>query len=216
MSMEIKWISHASFRIAAGGEVLYIDPWKLPDSPHDADVVFVSHSHHDHCSAEDIAKVSKGDTAVIAPAETVAKLHAANAVDPGQQITIKGITVEAVAAYNIGKAFHPKANQWCGAVFTMSGRRIYYAGDTDLIPEMRELADLPGGQAGVDLALLPVGGKYTLSAEEACLACKAIGPRAAIPYHWGDIIGSIRDAEAFARGVGCKVHLLQPGQTVNI
>ena len=98
---------------------------------------------------------------------------------PGQQITIKGITVEAVAAYNIGKAFRPKANQWCGAVFTM-------------------------------------GGKYTLIAEEACLACKAIAPRAAIPYHWGDIIDSIRDAEDFVRGAGCKVHLLQPGQTVNV
>ena len=71
MSVEIKWIGHASFRLADGGSVIYIDPWKLPDAPHDADVVFVSHSHYDHCSAEDVAKVSKESTSVIAPADTI-------------------------------------------------------------------------------------------------------------------------------------------------
>jgi L-ascorbate metabolism protein UlaG (beta-lactamase superfamily) len=209
MSVEIKWINHASFRLAADANVVYIDPWKLDFSPHDADVVFVSHSHHDHLSPEDIRKVSKGDTAVIAPAETVAKLHAANAVDPGQEITVKGVTVEAVAAYNVGKSFHPKANQWCGAVFTMGGQRVYYAGDTDRIPEM-------AGLAAIDVALLPVGGKYTLNAAEACQACGDIGCAAAIPYHWGDIIGSRRDAEEFAEGAGCHVHVLSPGQSVRI
>jgi L-ascorbate metabolism protein UlaG (beta-lactamase superfamily) len=209
MSVEIRWINHASFRLAADGNVVYIDPWKLGESPHDADVVFVSHSHHDHLSPKDIEKVSKGDTTVIAPAETVAKLHAANAVDPGQEITVKGVTVEAVAAYNIGKSFHPQANQWCGAVFTMGGRRVYYAGDTDRIPEM-------GGLADIDVALLPVGGKYTLDAAEACQACKDLGCASAIPYHWGDIIGSMKDAEEFAAGAGCEVHVLSPGESVSV
>jgi L-ascorbate metabolism protein UlaG (beta-lactamase superfamily) len=209
MPIEIKWINHASFRIASGRSVLYIDPWKIPDAPHDADVVFVSHSHYDHCSPPDIAKVSKGDTSIVAPAETVGKLHAANAIDPGQQTTIKEITVEAVAAYNIGKAFHPKANNWCGAVFTIGGKRIYYAGDTDQVPEMSDLKD-------VDVALLPVGGTYTLDAAAAAKACQAIGCKAAVPYHWGDIVGSAADAQKFAKSANCKVHILRPGESLTV
>ena len=209
MSVEIKWIGHASFRIAAGEGVAYIDPWKLPDEPHDANVVFVSHSHYDHCSPPDVAKVSTAETSVIAPGETIEQLHAANAVEPGESVTIGGFTIEAVAAYNIGKKFHPKDNNWCGAVITAGGKRIYYAGDTDLIPEMSALAD-------VDVALLPVGGKYTLDADEAADACKAIGCKAAIPYHWGDIVGSADDAETFAAKAGCQVHVLKPGESVTI
>jgi L-ascorbate metabolism protein UlaG (beta-lactamase superfamily) len=209
MSVEVKWINHASFRIASGANVAYIDPWKLPDAPHDADVVFVSHSHHDHCCPPDIAKVSRSDTAVIAPAETISKLRTASAVAPGERLTIKEITVEAVAAYNIGKAFHPKGNNWCGAVLTIAGKRIYYAGDTDLIPEMSDLKD-------VDLALLPVGGTYTLDAPAAARACEAIGCKAAVPYHWGDIVGSESDARTFAKSAKCKVHVLKPGESVTL
>ena len=205
MPTEIKWISHASFRIACPACVLYIDPWKLQDTPHDADIVFVSHSHHDHYSAPDIEKVSKDDTAIVAPTEIITELHAANAVNPGEGITIKDITIEAVAAYNIQKAFHPKENHWCGAVFTIEAKRIYYAGDTDLIPEMSDLRD-------VDMALLPVGGTYTLDAASAADACRLIGCKAAIPYHWGDIVGSADDAQRFASAASCKVHLLRPGE----
>ena len=114
-----------------------------------------------------------------------------------------------MAAYNVGKAFHPKDNRWCGAVFTLAGKRIYYAGDTDLVPEMSELND-------VDLALLPVGGTYTLDAGEAAAACKQIGCKAAVPYHWGDIVGSSQDAEKFAADAGCTVHVLRPGESLTI
>lgn len=209
MLVEIRWIHHASFRIAVDENVLYIDPWKMPEEPHDADVIFVSHSHHDHCSQPDIEKVSKDDTAIVAPAETIAKLHAANAVDPGERVYLKEIQIEAVAAYNVGKEFHPRAHHWCGAVFTMGDQRIYYAGDTDLIPEMSDLND-------VDVALLPVGGTYTLGPTQAAAACKAIGCKVAIPYHWGDIVGSKADAEKFAEVAECTVHVLQPGEKIVI
>jgi len=209
MPVEITWIGHASFRIAGAETVVYIDPWKLPDAPHDADVVVVSHAHYDHCSPDDVAKVSKADTAIIAPADTISQLKAANAVTPGESMTIKGVTVEAVAAYNVGKAFHPKANNWIGAVLTLDGKRIYYAGDTDLIPEMSDLKD-------VDLALLPVGGTYTLNASEAATACEVIGCKAVVPYHWGDIVGSADDAEMLAEAVSCTAHVLRPGQSVTL
>lgn len=209
MEIEIQWLGHASFRLSNGQSVAYIDPWKIPTEPHDADVVFVSHSHYDHCSPPDIEKVSHEDTAIIAPAETIQQLSAANAVAPGECLTIKTITIEAVAAYNVGKTFHPKSNAWCGAVFTFDAKQIYYAGDTDLIPEMSDLRE-------VDVALLPVGGTYTLSAEEAVAACRSIEPRVAIPYHWGDIVGSESDAERFRANAPCRVELLMPGETFTI
>lgn len=211
MSIEIKWIGHAAFRIAGEGNVVYIDPWKLPRdiAGEDADVVFVSHSHYDHCSQPDVQKVSKDDTVIIAPADVIGQLGAMNAATPGDRVTIKNVTVESVAAYNVGKSFHPKANRWLGAVITLGGVRVYYAGDTDLIPEMSDLRD-------VDVALLPVGGTYTLDAAEAARACERIGCKSAIGYHWGDIVGSASDAQAFADGAGCKVHLLEPGEAVTI
>ncbi len=209
MSVEIEWINHASFRIASGDTVAYIDPWKLPDAPHDADVVFVSHSHHDHCSPEDVQKVSREDTIVIAPGDTAPKLHPANSIEPGEKVTIKDLTVEAVRAYNVDKQFHPKGNNWCGAIFTIDQKRIYYAGDTDLIEEMSDLKD-------IDLAMLPIGGTYTLDASQAVEACEVIGCKAAIPYHWGDIVGSLSDAQSFSDSAPCQVHLLQPGQSITI
>jgi len=209
MPVEIKWIHHASFRIAGGGGVLYIDPWKLAGAAHDADVIFVSHDHYDHCSPEDVKKVSRDDTAIVAPLDTIARLGAANAIAPGESITVKGVTIEAVAAYNVDKAFHPKANNWCGAVFTLDGKRLYYAGDTDLIAEMSALSD-------VDVAMFPVGGTYTLDAAGAAKAAQAVGCRAAIPYHWGDIVGTRADAEKFAKLAPCKVHVLKAGESISV
>jgi len=209
MPVEIQWLGHASFRIAGAEAVIYIDPWKLDNSPHDGDIVIVSHSHYDHFSPDDIEKVSKSDTAIIAPGDVVAKLHVANAATPGDRMTIKDVTAEAVAAYNIDKAFHPRTNNWLGVVLTIDSKRVYYAGDTDFIPEMGDLQD-------VDVALLPVGGTYTLDAEQAATACKAIGCKMAVPYHWGDIVGSSSDAEKFIDLVECEGRLLQPGETLEI
>ena len=208
--IDITWMNHhAAFRISNGASVLYIDPWKVPSVPHDADLVFVSHSHHDHCSPEDIAKVAKAGTVILAPAETVKLLKSASAVDVGQELTVGEITVQTVAAYNIGKQFHPRGHNWCGAVFTIEGKRIYYAGDTDLVDEMGRLG-------AVDVALLPIGGTYTLDAATAATACEKIGCSMAIPYHWGDVVGSAADAKSFAELAKCKVQILQPGHSVRL
>jgi L-ascorbate metabolism protein UlaG (beta-lactamase superfamily) len=209
MPINLKWFGHASFRIEYEGIVVYIDPWKIPVADHDADVVLVSHSHYDHCSRPDVDKVSKDDTLVVAPADTIAKLKLSNAVTPQERLTVKEIVIEPVAMYNIDKVFHPRGHNWFGAVITIGGRRIYYAGDTDLVPEMSDLKD-------VDLCLFPVGGTYTLNAAEAARACQAVGCAAAIPYHWGDIIGSEDDAREFERLAPCKVHVLQAGGELSI
>jgi len=207
VAIEIKWLGHASFRLG-GSRTVYIDPWKIDDSPRDGDIVFVSHSHHDHLSGEDVEKVLAPGGVIVASADVAADVGGM-ALVPGERIDCGGVTLIGVPAYNVGKDFHPKANDWLGVIVATDGVSVYYAGDTDRIEEMASLE-------GIDVALLPVGGKYTMTATEAAEAAGDIAPGAAIPYHFGDIIGSDDDARAFADSAGCPVHVLAPGQAVAV
>ncbi len=210
MSLEIRWIGHASFRLAAENLVLYVDPWKLSSATPDADLVFVSHAHFDHYSAEDVAAVSRDATILVGPADVVESVPGGRALRPGERTEATGVCIEGIPAYNVDKDFHPKANDWLGAVITLGGTCVYYAGDTDHIPEMGKLS-------GVDVALLPVGGTYTMNAAQAADACGVIRPRMAVPYHWGDIVGTEDDARAFADAAsGCDVRLLRPGEALSV
>jgi len=209
MGITIQWLGHASFKICHEDTVIYIDPWKLKESPGDATLVFVSHSHHDHYSPEDIAKVSGPDTKLIASADVVAKEKAGEAIMPGLMIELEGVRVRGVAAYNPNKQFHPKANNWVGFLIEIGSKQIYYAGDTDLTEQIKNLKDI------IDMALLPVGGTYTMNAEEAAEATKYIKPALAIPYHWGDIIGGQEDAEKFAALAECEVKILKAGESIS-
>ena len=107
MAVELTWLSHASFRLAAGGRVVYIDPWKIEGAPHDADLVIVSHEHYDHLSPDDIAKVSRADTEILASTAAVARLGRGHAASPNQTVTLAGIEVRTLPAYNPAKRFHP-------------------------------------------------------------------------------------------------------------
>jgi len=209
MGITIQWLGHASFKICHEDTVIYIDPWKLKESPGDATLVFVSHSHHDHYSPGDIAKVSGPDTKLIASADVVAKEKAGEVIMPGLMIELEGVRVRGVAAYNPDKAFHPKKNNWVGFLMEIGSKQIYYAGDTDLTEQIKNLKDI------IDVALLPVGGTYTMNAEEAAEATKYIKPALAIPYHWGDIIGGQEDAEKFAALAECEVKILKAGESIS-
>jgi len=208
MGNTIQWLGHASFKIYCEDNVIYIDPWKLKKSPGDATLVLVSHSHYDHYSPEDIAKVSGPNTKLIASADVVAKRKAGEAIMPSLMIELEGVRIRGVAAYNPEKAFHPKKNNWVGFLIEIGSKRIYYAGDTDLTEEMKALKD-------IDVALLPVGGTYTMNAEEAAEATKHIKPRQTIPYHWGDIVGGRSDAERFAGLAECEVKILAAGENIS-
>jgi L-ascorbate metabolism protein UlaG (beta-lactamase superfamily) len=209
MSMTLQWLGHAGFKICHENTVIYIDPWKLTESPHDATLVLVSHSHYDHYSPEDIARVSGADTKLVASADVVAKEKAGEVILPGLAIQIGSIQVKGVAAYNPAKDFHPKGNNWVGFIIEVGSKHIYYAGDTDLTDEMKSLKE-------IDVALLPVGGTYTMDAAEAAEATKFIKPKITIPYHWGDIVGGRADAEAFAEAAECKVQVLSAGETISL
>ena len=209
MGTTLQWLGHASFKICHNDKVIYIDPWKLKHSLHDATLVLVSHSHYDHYSPDDIAKAGGPDTKLIASADVVAKENAGEVIMPGLTVELGGVRVVGVPAYNPKKEFHPRANNWVGFVIELGSKRIYYAGDTDLIEEMKSLGD-------VDAALLPVGGKYTMDAGEAAEAARHIKPKLAVPYHWGDIVGTRSNAEQFAETAECDTKILMPGETADL
>jgi len=186
----IHWIGHASFRIEDGASQIYIDPWKLRAGSPKAAVVLVTHGHSDHYSPEDIARIEQPGTVFVAPADVAAKLTGTHVVvaSPGHSYKAGAVMVEAVPAYNRNKAFHPRSNNWLGYIVTLSnGVRVYHSGDSDAIPEMESLK--------VDVALMPCGGTYTMTAAEMAVAANGFTPKVLIPMHWGDIIGSKADAE---------------------
>ncbi|MBF0542364.1 MAG: MBL fold metallo-hydrolase [Nitrospirae bacterium] len=204
MLENIKWLGHDTFRIA-GKKLIYLDPFKIKN--HEAaDIIFCSHSHHDHCSPEDIVKLLGKNTIIIAPADClkILKINSLKtvkeikAIKPGDTLDIDGIKIKAVPAYNTNKQFHPKSNQWVGYIITIDGNTIYFAGDTDHIPEMKNIK-------GIDIAMLPVSGTYVMTAEEAASAAIDISPKIAIPMHYGTIVGSKTDAERFASLLKGKV-----------
>lgn len=209
---KIHWLGHASFRIEGSGVTLYIDPWKLSECPR-ADLVLITHEHFDHLSAQDIARVADDETAVVAPEPCVEGLTsvvapgAVHVVAPGDELDLKGVHIRAVDAYNTEpdrQGFHPRdpGTPRVGYLFTLDGSTIYHTGDTDVIEEMDGLAP--------DLVLLPVGGTYTMTARQAARAAKRMRAAAAVPMHWGDIVGSREDAEQFAALFEGTTHIIDP------
>ena len=202
MAAAIEHLGHASFRLSDGKSVVYVDPYEIKGKPGDATAVLVTHEHFDHCSAEDVAKVAGTETVVLAPADCRSKLDGIGkefvAVERGGEYDAGGVPVRAVAAYNINKQFHPKAAGGVGYVITLGGETVYHAGDTDVIPEMEDLA--PGTQ--IDVALLPVGGTYTMTAEEAAEAYRKLGAKRAVPMHFGSVAGTQADADRFMKLIG--------------
>jgi L-ascorbate metabolism protein UlaG (beta-lactamase superfamily) len=189
----VHWLGHAGFRIAAD-PVVYLDPWKVKSGPK-AGIILVTHDHRDHCSPEDVARLSDAGTVLIAPAACREKLGPGmTPIAPGERIIARGIVIEAVPAYNIGKRFHPRSAGYVGYVVGIGGVRIYHAGDTDAIPEMESL--------NVDVALLPAGGTFTMDAAEAGGAARIIGARLSVPMHYGDVTGDISDGPRFLRAAG--------------
>ncbi len=156
----VQWFAHASVKIWAEDQVIYVDPRNLSISPHDATLVLVTHTHGDHYSPGNIANVSGPGAQLIGPADVVQAYGSGQVILPGQTIVLGDVRITGVPAYNISKPNHPKSNNWLGFIVELAGRRIYCAGDTDLIPEMSNLGK-------IDVAFLPAGGTYTMNATEA-------------------------------------------------
>ncbi len=185
----IHWLGHASVLIE-GKKNIYIDPWELKPGLPQADIILITHSHYDHCSRPDIERISTPETVIFAPPDCAECLPAGfHPVSPGMETSVAGVGIETIPAYNIGKQFHPRENNWVGYLVEMGGEKIYHAGDTDYIPEMERIA--------ADTVLLPVGGTYTMDPEQAARAADRIGAKLAIPIHYNRIVGSTSEAKQF-------------------
>lgn len=188
----IRWFGHAAFLIE-GEKNIYIDPYDLHGDVPPADIILITHDHSDHFSPDDIEAILKPSTVVVSINDVREKVPKTvenfRMIMTGDIIAVEGTHIEVVPAYNQHKKFHPKDKGYVGFVVEVGGRRIYHAGDTDLIPEMNDI--------DADVALLPVGGTYTMDARAAAMAAKIIKPKVAIPMHWGKIIGTAEDAEEF-------------------
>lgn len=230
-NIDIKWLGHSGFLIKTNFGNIYIDPFKLKEEEYSlegisdkADIIFITHSHFDHCSIEDIRKIVKEGTMIICPADVPSKFSKIDKkvdikiANPGTRMEffMGKLKFWTIPAYNLSKPFHPRDEDWNGYVIQVEGPIIYHAGDTDLIPEMKNLST-----AKIDFALLPIGGTYTMNAGEAAKAASLIKPKFAVPMHFdftsgaGTKIGSKSDVDVFSKYCiqeGIEVRVLEVGK----
>ncbi len=190
-------LCHSSIKINKE-KIIYIDPFKIDKEYNDADIIFITHDHYDHYSEEDINKVRKENTIIVAPEELLPKLlnngfkeDEIITVDPDEEDMASDIRFETVAAYNIDKPYHPKENKWVGYVIEINGIRYYIAGDTDITEESLKIK--------CDVAFVPVGGIYTMDFKDAAYLINKIQPKIAIPIHYGSVVGINQDATDFIK-----------------
>lgn len=210
LNLEFQLIAHDAFRIA-GSKIIYTDPFKV-EKVDSADIILLSHEHDDHFSPDDLKKVGADKARLVASPRCKDRLkdfsqYQVEYLEPGKKTVVDGVEIEAVPAYNVnkfrspGQPFHPKGGGGAGFIFKMDGTSVYYAGDTDRIPEMTGFR--------CDVALLPVSGTYVMTADEAVEAAADINPKIAVPMHYGVVAGTRADAEKFKAAVkNCRVEIV--------
>ncbi|MCR4792761.1 MAG: MBL fold metallo-hydrolase [Lachnospiraceae bacterium] len=204
MTENITVFTQNSIRIVFDQKTVYFDPFKMKEETHDADVIFVTHDHYDHFSPDDIAMVACAKTILVVPKNMEKKAHSIDrlvdrivTVKVNDAADIDGLNIETVPAYNIMKPFHPKSAGNVGYIITAGGKRIYIAGDTDATKEAKGVK--------CDIALIPIGGTYTMDSKQAAELINAIKPEVAIPTHFGSAVGKMSDADDFAKLVDPSV-----------
>ena len=201
------WFRQAAMRYAGDGITIYVDPWGTAEDDAKADLIFITHAHFDHLQPHEISRLSAEGTKIVAPRDVAAELSGdVTAVGPGESHEIAGVRFETVPAYNIAEErldMHPKANGWVGYVFELEGRRYYHAGDTDALPELESLR--------TDVAMVPIGGTYTMDHREAADFVKAMQPQVAVPMHYGYVVCSPSHADLFRKEAApVAVEVMEP------
>ncbi len=202
----ITWFGHASFSFRdkkTGNKIYYVDPFQLPDKDLDeADIIFITHAHHDHLSPNDISYLLKNDTTIVATSDSLKQLSISQQkipVTPDKEYEVKGFRFRTIPAYNLQpERPHRKEYGWVGYIFTVNGLKMYHAGDTDYIPEMDNLKS-----ENLDIAFLPIGGTYVMTPDEAVQAANAIAAKKTIPIHYKMLLGdkTKEGEEIFKNGV---------------
>ena len=191
----IKINCHSSIKITKS-KTIYIDPYRIKEAEHDADFVFITHSHYDHLSIEDILKVAKQDTIYVVTQDSKQQLIEIGIsdlniiiVEPNNKYEVEGLFFKTVPAYNINKEFHPKENNWVGYIINFDKTKYYIAGDTDDIEEIRDIK--------CDIAFLPIGGTFTMNATEAANLANRLDCKIVVPIHYGELVGTEKDLKEF-------------------
>lgn len=200
MIENVEVFTQNSIRIQDGNKMIYIDPFQMKETPKDADFILITHDHYDHFSPEDIEKAAGSETVLVVPEKMAGKAKEVSGlvsrivtVIPGESREVEGLKFETIPAYNLLKPFHPKSAGWVGYILLIDGKRIYIAGDTDATKEAKAVR--------CDVALVPIGGTYTMDAKQAAELVNTIRPDVAIPVHYGSIVGKKEDAGVFAANV---------------
>lgn len=196
---------HSSIRIG-GTTVLYFDPFRIPAATNDADIVLVTHAHYDHFSPEDIEKIRHPKTLFVMPEslreeafEYGFTMENTIFMKAGENTAVSGVSIEAVASYNVDKPMHPKENGWLGYLVNVEGICVYVAGDCDAMPE-RILCDI---------AMVPIGGTYTMNPQQAAEWINGMKPEIVIPTHYGTLVGTPQDVEDFEPLVDASVRIVR-------
>lgn len=187
---QMAWLGQSGFKVRSGpGQVLYIDPWKLPKRTETADLILISHPHFDHFNPKAIQIIQQKDTIIVTPGSMAQ--GGMMGLAPGKSVQSGPFKVTGVPAYNLKKKFHAKEQQWLGYLVEVDGIKLYHAGDTDFIPEMRDLQP--------DMALLPIGGLFGMNVKAALQAAEVIKPQVVVPMHYGFILGGCGAGKRFAK-----------------
>ncbi|MGZ4131893.1 MAG: MBL fold metallo-hydrolase [Actinomycetota bacterium] len=193
MLERITWFRQSALRWQDEERTIYVDPWGTPEDAPPADLLLITHAHEDHFQPDEIARLTKAGTKLVAPHDVAAMLSGdVTTVAPGESHEVAGVRFTTVPAYNTREEaldFHPRANRWVGYVIELGGRTYYHAGDTDHAPELDDVR--------TDVAFVPVGGYYTMDVPEAAGLVRAMGPGLAVPFHYGFVVGSVSDGDRF-------------------
>ncbi len=208
---KIEVFTQSSIRIKDRIGTIYVDPFQMREEPHDADYVLITHPHYDHFSVDDIRKVIKDSTILVVPAsmeddagELAREVKNIVALAPGVYKEVSGLEIQTIPAYNNLKPFHPKRAEWLGYILKIDNKRVYIAGDTGVTKEAR--------QVKCDIALVPIGGTYTMDAKKAADLINTIRPIAVIPTHYGNVVGKPDDAKTFAKLVKSPIRVVEKMQ----
>jgi len=215
--VKVKWLDHSTVQLRdSRGRVVYVDPFSevLKGDEEGADLIISTHPHFDHFDPGAINRLLKPETEVVAKKGCNLrdlKTDRAREIEVGEELEVGGIKIKAVEAYNAhrfrspGQPFHPKG-LGMGVILEVEGKKFYYAGDTDSIPEMEALKG-----EGIDLALLPIGGTYTMDVPEAVEAAQKISPKIVVPTHYNFLAETRADPEEFKgklEPLGIEVRIL--------
>lgn len=208
MKNEISINCHSSIKIT-GEHIIYFDPYKIDTKVSDADYIFITHDHFDHLDIQSLKNVMNEDTVVMIPAsvplitlEPVVREDQVIALYPNEQYYIDDMSVLTIPSYNVNKDFHKKIYNWLGYVIELNQEKIYVAGDTDINEDVKKVE--------CDVALVPIGGTYTMTYQEAAELVNTIKPKHVIPTHYGTIVGELNDGEEFKKLLSPEIecHLL--------